>query len=256
MKIKVLGCYGGELPGCNVTGFLLDGNTLIDAGTVASKLTIQEQRKIKTVFLSHAHLDHVAALPLYGVNIVSSEGDSVTVASAGVTIKALQNHLMNWVIWPDFSKIKNFGGKPVFEYQELKPNRWQTVGGYQVKIVPVNHSIPTHGIFFGKADRYALYTGDTKQTEAIWAEARKLGSKLKSVIIEAAFPNELLGLAENSAHLVPQTVELELHKLGKLKPKIFIDHMKPEYITQIKKEIKKIKGFNITVMEEGKTYNL
>lgn len=256
MKIKVLGCYGGQLPGYHLTGFLLDGKIMLDAGTIGGKLQIQEQRRIRAVLLTHAHLDHITSLPFFGVNITSNKAKSVTVAAAGVVLKAVQAHVMNWKIWPDFSKIKNFGGQPVFKYRPLPVNSWVNLEGYRVRIVPVKHTVPTFGFIFGKSGRYAVYTGDTKQTDALWKEAAKLGKKLKSVIIEAAYPNALAGLAETSGHLVPRTVESELKKLGKVKPKIYIDHMKPEYAVQIEEELRKIKGYEITMLDEGKSYNL
>jgi cAMP phosphodiesterase len=256
MKIKTLGCHGGQLPGFNNAGFLVDGDTLIDAGTIAQKLGIKEQRRIRTIFISHAHLDHVGAIPFYAVNIVSNNSNPVEIAATAANLQTIQSHLLNGALWPDFTKIKNFGGKPVLKYTEMTRNRWHSIGGMRIMPVKVNHTVPADGLIFGKKGRYAVYTGDTKQTDKIWAAAKKLGNKLKSVMIEVAFPNKLLGLADASGHLVPQTMDMELRKLGKLKPRIFIIHMKPEYITQIKKDLKAIKGYDITVMEEGRVYNI
>ncbi len=257
MKIKVLGCYGGQLPGCNTSGYLLDGDTLIDAGTIALKLNIKEQQKIRTIFISHPHLDHIGAIPFYAVNIVSSKSKTVEITGTGFTVNAIARHLMNGTIWPDFTKIKNFSGNSIFKYTKMKHNFWNRIGGYMVKPVSVLHTIPADGFIIGKNNHYMLYTGDTKQTTAIWKEAKKLGNKLKSILIEVAYPNGLLKLAKNSGHLVPQTMASELKKLGtKVKPKIFIMHIKPEYLIQIKKEIKSIKGYNIRIMEEGKVYKV
>jgi cAMP phosphodiesterase len=256
MKIKVLGCSGGQMPGHNQAGFLLDGKILVDAGTIGLKLALAEQRKIRAALISHAHLDHIGALPLFAVNITSNNSGPVSVCAADATLKAIGQHVMNWVIWPDFIKIYNYGGNPVFKYVRLPKKGWLNVEGYRVKAVPVLHSIPANGFIIGKGSSYFLYTGDTKQTDAIWQEAAKLGKKLKSVMIEVAYPDSQRDLAEKSAHLVPQTLSGELAKLGGLRPKVFILHMKPEYIKQIKKELKKIKGYGITAMEEGKTYKV
>jgi cAMP phosphodiesterase len=256
MKIKVLGCSGGQLPGHYPAGFLLDGRVMIDAGTIGLKLPISEQRKIRAAVISHAHLDHVGALPLFAVNITSNTSGPVSVYAADETLKALSAHLMNWVIWPDFTKIYNYGGKPVFKYVRLAKKGWQKVEGYRVKAVPVHHSIPAYGFIIGKGSSYFVYTGDTKQTDELWAEASKLGKKLKSVMIEVAYPDSQRELAERSAHLVPQTLARELAKLGGLKPKVFVMHMKPEFVGMIKSELKKLKGLEVTAMEEGKTYNL
>jgi ribonuclease BN (tRNA processing enzyme) len=256
MKIKVLGCYGGQLPGFNLAGFLIDGSVMLDAGTIGLKLSINEQRKVRNVFISHAHADHIGALPMFAVNITSNKAASVEISAAAVTLKAIKDHILNWVIWPDFSKINNAGGKPVFKYREIPKTGWLKAGAYSVKTVPVNHTIPAFGLIIRKSGKYAVYTGDTKQTDELWKEAARLGKNLKSVIIEAAYPNNMREMAERSGHLVPHTVELELKKLGALKPKIFIVHMKPEYAVQIEEEIGKIRGYDITMMDEGKTYNL
>jgi glyoxylase-like metal-dependent hydrolase (beta-lactamase superfamily II) len=44
--------------------FLVNHNILIDAGTGVGDLTLEEMRQIDHVFLTHSHLDHIAALPL------------------------------------------------------------------------------------------------------------------------------------------------------------------------------------------------
>jgi len=257
MKIKVLGCFGGQLPGCNNSAYLLDNDTLIDAGTIALKLPIKDQQKIKTILISHPHLDHIGALPFYGVNIVSNISKPVQITGGDFTINAMKKYLMNGIIWPDFTKINNFGGHNVFAYSKIKISKWNKVSRYTVKPVPVNHTVPANGFIIGKNNRYLLYTGDTKQTNAIWKEAKKLGTRLKSIMIEVAYPDGLAKLAENSGHLVPKTMELELKKLGnKARPRIFIMHIKPEYLGRIKKELKAIKGYNITVMQEGKIYTV
>ncbi len=256
MKIKTLGCYGGQLPGKNLTGLLLNGDTLIDAGTVALNSTIAEQRKIRNVFISHAHLDHTGSLPFFAVNIVSNKSDGVVITSTEFTINAIKNHLMNGTTWPDFTKINNFGGKPVFKYNPIEENKWQDAGGYKLMAVPVNHTVPCTGFLIGRGSQYMLYSGDTKDTDAIWAEGKKLGKKLKSCFIELAFPDEVAFLAESSCHLTPKSLEKQLEKLLPLKPKIFVYHLKPEYMKEIKAGLKKIKGYKITVLDDGKTYKI
>lgn len=255
MKIKILGCCGGQLPGRNNTAFLLDGETLLDAGTIALTLTLAEQKKIKNVLVSHAHADHIGALPFFAVNIVSNTGAGVGIHGSAFTIGAIKKHLMNGVLWPDFTKINNFGKKPIFSYSTLKPGKWYKVGGYSVKQVPVNHTIPTNGYIIGRNNRYIVYSGDTKDTSVLWKEAARLGKKLKAVFIECSFPDKVQFLAEASAHLVPATIEGQLKKIGsKVNPRVFVYHLKPEYIKEIKADLKKIKGYKITVVDEKKTY--
>ena len=65
MKLRILGCSGG-IGGRHLrtTSMLLDHDILIDAGTGVTDLSIAELAMIDHVFITHTHLDHIAALPL------------------------------------------------------------------------------------------------------------------------------------------------------------------------------------------------
>ena len=63
MKVRVLGCSGAIAKDCRTTSFLIDDSILIDAGTGVGDLTLEQMRRIDHVFLTHSHLDHIAALP-------------------------------------------------------------------------------------------------------------------------------------------------------------------------------------------------
>lgn len=64
MQVRVLGCSGAIARDCRTTSFLIDGRILIDAGTGVGDLTLDEMQAVDDVFLTHSHLDHIAALPL------------------------------------------------------------------------------------------------------------------------------------------------------------------------------------------------
>ena len=73
MKFKVLGCFGGNVPGLGMTSFLVDGAVCLDAGWLVDSLTLEEQEawlafqqvvreaaaRGQTVFLSSHILDEV-----------------------------------------------------------------------------------------------------------------------------------------------------------------------------------------------------
>jgi 3',5'-cyclic-nucleotide phosphodiesterase len=44
---------------------LVDDDVLIDAGTGIGDLSLEDQKAIRHVFLTHAHLDHIAGLPMF-----------------------------------------------------------------------------------------------------------------------------------------------------------------------------------------------
>jgi glyoxylase-like metal-dependent hydrolase (beta-lactamase superfamily II) len=64
MKLRVLECSGAEFPGFRPPGYLLDDVLLLDAGTIGAVLGEEEQRAIRNILVTHAHLDHIRGIPL------------------------------------------------------------------------------------------------------------------------------------------------------------------------------------------------
>ena len=89
MKIKVLGACGSEQPGSCLTGFLINGRVVLDAGTVSSALTERELKRISHVVLSHAHLDHTRGIPFLADNLLGMGKDPLSVAGAPEALQAV-----------------------------------------------------------------------------------------------------------------------------------------------------------------------
>jgi ribonuclease BN (tRNA processing enzyme) len=53
-------------------GVLLDDVLALDAGSIASGLTFEEQEKVATIFLSHYHFDHTKDVPVIAYNTLFS----------------------------------------------------------------------------------------------------------------------------------------------------------------------------------------
>ena len=51
MKLRVLGCHGGELPKCRTTCFLLDGVLALDAGSMCQALPLDELCKVDHILI-------------------------------------------------------------------------------------------------------------------------------------------------------------------------------------------------------------
>ena len=107
MKIRVLGCHGGELPGHRTTCFLLDGRLCIDGGSITNALPLDEILRIDDIFLTHSHFDHVKDLPLLADLIVGRRDKPVMVYSSTECIKTLKANVFNNELWPDFTAIPN-----------------------------------------------------------------------------------------------------------------------------------------------------
>ena len=98
MRIRVLGCSGGSAPGRAPSCYLLDRGVAVDAGALASALTVDEQYEIRHVLLTHAHWDHCRDLPLHVINR-RPDTPTLMVHALPETIHALRTHLMNAEVW-------------------------------------------------------------------------------------------------------------------------------------------------------------
>ena len=83
MKLKVLGCSGGELPGHRTTCFLVDGALAIDAGALTASLPLEELLGIDDILLTHSHFDHVKDIPLLADLLVGRRRRPVRVHERG-----------------------------------------------------------------------------------------------------------------------------------------------------------------------------
>lgn len=256
MKLRIVGPYGGDMPGCFMTAFLVDEALLVDAGTIGQVLDIKEQMGIRDVLVSHSHLDHCGALPYFAVNIFSNDAPPVRIHALQPTVDAIQSHILNNQTWPDFTKIKKMNGSAVFEMAVLQEDQAVTIGGYQVKPVKVNHPVPCSGFVISDKGASLVYTADTAITDAIW-EAANQAPNLKGLITEVSFPNSMQKLSEISGHLTPSDLKKELAKVKLAKDiKVFIYHMKPEFDAAIRKEVAELGMPNIEVLKTGQTYVL
>jgi len=251
MRIKVLGSFGSELPGCCLTGFLINNHIMLDAGTIATGLPIAEQAAISHIVLSHAHLDHSKGIPFLADNVIGHIKAPVQIAGIKVVLDTLMDHIFNNKIWPDFTRIPD-AKNPVLKLKELPLNRQTKLGkdGLTFKPIAVAHTVPTTGYIIKEGDKAVLYSGDTKATDSIWKEASKLGKNLKAVFIETSFPNRLQFLADLSGHLTPQSMGKELKKIKGYKGPVFVYHVKSQYLMEIEREIDALDRKDVIVIRD------
>ncbi|MBI5846395.1 MAG: 3',5'-cyclic-nucleotide phosphodiesterase [Nitrospirae bacterium] len=256
MNIKVLGSSGAELPGYNSSAFLVDGKVLLDAGTIGTSLRESKQWELKDILITHAHLDHIKAIPFLADNIViKQKKHSVTLFGTKETLKTLRDHLLNDKLWPDFTKI-SASIAPVLKMKIIVPGRPFIVNGYTVTAYPVSHTVPAVGyIVRDSSGRTLLYTGDTGPTQKIWASS----DRINTMIIEVSFPNNMEELAVKTGHLTPHLLGVETGKMKHLPDKILITHIKPQYMAKIRKELQAIRKKTrivIQIIKDGRIYKV
>jgi ribonuclease BN (tRNA processing enzyme) len=235
MKVRVLGCSGAIARDCRTTSFLLDHDLLVDAGTGAGDLTLDEMAGIDHVLLTHSHLDHIAALPLMVDAVAARRSTPLQVHALQATIDALKAHIFNNVIWPDFSAIPTRTA-PFMQFHALAQGQTLQLAGKQIEVLPAVHTVPAVGYAVTAGQGYWVFTGDTEHNPALWARLNQLDVAL--LIIETAFSNRERGLAQRSLHLAPHTLanELDFIAPGKKYP-IYITHTKPAETERIMAEI-------------------
>lgn len=252
MKLRILGSAGAELPDFRPPAFLLDDQLLLDAGTIGSVLSEEEQLKIHTIFITHSHLDHIRSIPALADNIIiKNQPHTVSVKSSAEVIDALQNHMFNDVIWPDFTKIPS-QENPVLKFSSITPYQEYVVGEYRVTAIPVNHTVPTVGYMVKSGERTLVYTGDTGPTEEIW----KYCSGADALIVEVSFPDSMRDLALLTKHLTASMLIEELAKIDVLPKRILITHPKPQYYDLIHKEVAGLAIAGVELLRDGSVYEI
>jgi cAMP phosphodiesterase len=253
MKVKVLGCSGSEAIGHNPPGFLVNDTVMLDAGTITSALTIEQQSRITDVFISHTHLDHIKSLLFLADNVIGRVRKPVNIRSIPKVLDAIRKHLMNDVIWPDFTKIPT-PRDPVLVYAAFTALRPLRVAGLTVKAVPMNHPVPAVGFLVSDRQTSFIYTADTGPNERIWKEAAK-ARNLKGIIVDTSFPNAMDMVAGLSGHFTPAQLAADLNKAKvPFATPIYIYHIKPVHKKNVIADLKALGRKNVKVLQEGKTY--
>ncbi len=234
MIVRIVGGHGGVSPGFKNTSYLIDGKLLIDAGSVASGMKIDEQVLIDDILISHSHLDHISDLAFLADNCFGLKDKPFQIHTCDTVKKNIMTHLLNDEIWPDFTKLPN-KKKPTLNFNTIKSFEVFEVGGYTIEMIPVNHPAGGHGFIIQKGDTSIVFTQDTGPTSEIWTQAKKR-TNLKAIFTEVSFPNHLQNVADLSFHHTPNTIEKEIEKMPLSVP-IFLGHIKPNYQTQLSQEI-------------------
>jgi ribonuclease BN (tRNA processing enzyme) len=204
---------------------LVDDDVLIDAGTGIGDLELEDLDPIRHVFLTHAHLDHVAGLPMLVDRVFDEDFEvPLTVYAREETLRAVQDHLFNGVIWPDFAKLPS-PENPMLRYQVCSPGDTVRIGHRDFYAVDVMHTVPTLGYTVQNSGGAFAVSGDTKTNETLWPVLNAC-KDLKVLVIEVSFPDEMARLAAEAGHYCPKTLTRDLQRL-RHEPEIWLTGMKP-----------------------------
>lgn len=254
MKIRVLGCFGSRVPGRFTSSLLIDNRLLLDAGTISSSMSLEEQVQIDDILLTHAHLDHMVDLAFLADNVLGKRKTPIRIWGPDPVLTAVRQHLFNDYIWPDFTKIPSADG-PVLTLNPLPDDGPVSISGYSVKFAQTTHTVHTVGYCLSAGSGSLFYSGDTSTTEAIWEMAASCPD-LRIAFVEASFPNRLENLAKISGHLTPAMLKVELEKFGAHEVPIKVFHMKPQYLDDLQAELAALNDDRLQVLDGGEVFEI
>jgi len=249
MRLKVLGAYGTTDATHNLTGYLIDDRIAVDCGTMSSKLTLAQQARIETVFITHAHADHTRDLPHLVLNRFHQEAKPLTIVAHEEVMDELLRYYFNGRVWPDFKDIIAPSMKEAaVRYKALMPGRKTVIDGIGYTAIPVDHTVPAAGVVIQIDNQAVVFTGDTGPTHDIWRRCNRQ-SNIVAMVTEASFPNDYHDIATDSGHLTPDTFDSELKKI-KVDAPVYASHRKLPYERKIESEIRNIRDRRARILVE------
>lgn len=235
VQVSVLGCNGGIGAGLKTTCLAVDESILIDAGTGLEQLTLEAMLLIDQVFITHAHMDHIACLPLMVASTYGQRTEPLVVYASVAAQEVLRTHIFNWQVWPDYTQLPT-PEQPVLRFLDFDIGDKVVIDGKQIEALPVSHTVPAQGYLLTAAGGESLaFSGDTGACADFW---RRLGreSALRHVLVDVSFPDAEAALATVSGHYAPGALAADLERFS-LRPSLGIVHLKPGYETRVMAEL-------------------
>jgi ribonuclease BN (tRNA processing enzyme) len=231
-----------------LTTFLVNDTVAFDAGSLGLAGTPAEQARVRHVFLTHAHIDHVGSLPIFLENVSDDSKDCPTVYAPEPVLDVLRRDVLNDRLFPDFVRLSH-DGPPLVRLEAIHPGRPVQVAGLTVTAVPVDHVVPTVGYLIDDGASAVAFVTDTAPTGAIWEAANRL-AHLRAVFLELTFPEAQAWLAGVAKHLTPSQFAAEVRKLRPGIP-VYAIHLKARFRAEIECELAALALANVRVLEMG-----
>lgn len=251
--LKILGASGSKTKLTGTTSFQIYKDIIVDAGNVIATLG-DEASKINHIFLTHSHSDHIIDLPFIIEGFFEERTTPLKVYGSKETINSLKSHTFNDEIWPDFSNIDLINGKgKSLIFRIIEADETIKINSYSITPFHANHIPGAYGfkIIKDHLNGYVI-SGDTYENKILW-DVINNDKRVKSLIVECSFPNEMAKLASDSKHYTPKVLKKELENLKRNDLQIFIYHLKPLYYKKMVEEINECEILSMggKILKEG-----
>lgn len=248
MRVHILPGSAAGTPGHPLTGFVIDGRLAVDAGPLGGVGTPDEQAKVTDVLLTHAHIDHIAGLPVFLDNVYRLADRCPAVHALPDTLAAVQSDIFNGRLMPDFIDMSRHM-EPFVTVHPVAPDRPFAVAGYTVTAIPLTHTIPTVGYLIDNKTSAVAVLTDTGPIPDVMAKLANW-PRLRAVFLECSFPNAMADLASVTAHLTTGQFVAAAKQLPS-GVRVFAVHVKPRYWDEVTAELAACELANVTVGTGG-----
>ena len=236
LKIKIIGSsVDSDCPGQQfAASYVINETVAIDAGSIGFQSSVAAQRKIRHVFLSHGHMDHIASLPMFLDNVYQPGPDYVSIHGPQETLDSLRADIFNERLWPDLVRLSQ-EESPFMKLFPLKPGDIVEVDGLKIRAIGLEHVVPTLGFIVSDSTGSVALISDTAPHEGLWKSLADIPD-LKGLFLETAFPTRMAWLAAKAMHLTPTLFAEGCRKLTQKIPIIAV-HIKPAFRDEILAEL-------------------
>lgn len=232
--------------------YVVDDCLALDAGSIGFVSPLAVQERIRHVFLSHSHIDHIASLPSFLDNVYQVGRDCPTIYGSTETLNSLKGDFFNDRVWPDLFRLSQ-EESPFLRVETLESGRSVELGGYRVTPVALDHVVPTFGFVVEDAKAAIAIVSDTAPSTEIWRVINAT-TNLKGIFLEASFPEHMAWLAEKSKHLTPRLFLEEVRKLRLAVPVVAV-HIKPAFRSTVIAELEALRWPLLEIGEPGREYS-
>lgn len=256
MEIKILGAHRTESNSTRLVSLLIDDILALDAGSLTSGLSLDAQKKIRSVLITHHHFDHVRDLVTLGLN--AGSWSPVEIYALKDTIDVVCQCLFDGRLHMNFAEFP-CKENPSLQFNVVAPQEEKRIYNYKVTPFLVRHSVPSVGFHVVSSNgRAFFYTGDTGVgIHECW---KYISPEL--LITEVSGINRQAESLRTWGHLCGDFLKQELEQILKIKeclPVVVVVHMDPELEKQIKEEVALVAAelnADISIGYEGMQINI
>ena len=239
MNFTVLGKYGPFVVngGKSTSSYLVESDAQacvldLGSGSVGKMLEKIQLNKLKFVFLSHMHFDHVSDFGVlsYAINFLN-KGEKI-----------------NLYAYNDGSDLyKLIKSNSAFNVIDVETDREYQDGDFTFTFYKMAHPVISHGIKLTANGKTLAYTGDT----TVLGDIDGLIKGADYLIADGCFLQK--DYADNKPHMsIKQVCEIS----NKYQIKTLVSHLSYDYLdSDVEREISKYSTLS-TVAKEGKTYTV